>query len=183
MKINHILAASIFSIAFILNGCKKDGSNDDDDNNNLPQTATLTMRVNGLAVSKSNSHATFFNSGGQQSFFGVNSDRNDTVEFVSFSLTKGVELNHTYTIDTSCIYGSLYDRGSAIYNNMINASLLDFYSAGESQKAKAKLTYTITKIHNPADYIVKCDVEFNGVLYKRNYPYDSVVITNGVIKY
>lgn len=159
--------------------CKKEDTNNkkNTNNNNTIPKATLDMNVNGVEFSTNDAKASYIYNNGSNNGFGFDGKSSDGLTGLSIGTINDIELNKNILVTKNSSIDVIY------YNGINSTILTPFRAGGPNSNTKSKFNYRITKIHNPNETIVRCDVDFDGVLYKYNNPNDSVVITNGRLKY
>lgn len=178
MKKNILSCCILFAFLAIVSACKKENTDNNNNNNNnynsIPK-ATLTMSVNGSTFSTNNADAIYFNAAGSKYGFSFGGRSSDSLVSITAGFLDSFDLNRNYQISRSSIADVAY------YNSINSTRLNAFIAGGTHSHTNARLNYRVIKNHNLSEYMVRCDVDFDGVLYKGAN--DSVVITNGRIRY
>ncbi len=165
----YILNYSIlFAFLAILSGCKKENG----DNNNGLEYATLTMNVNGVPFTSNKANALFSSSANTFIFSNTQESNKHAISVVSYL---GYTINADYSINKNTI-----DAGSISQAMFLrNGNAFDQFSFPIISE-KGYLNYRVVKKHT-ATSGDRFDVNFNGVVYASET--DSVIITNGTIRY
>jgi hypothetical protein len=152
------------------------------------QYAKLTMKVDGRTFISEKAFGLYteLNNGGtimKSVSFGHNAEVADEAMVLQFGSGVTVGSTHIFYGKAVTSSGAL---DQAIYKKPNTSSALSSYLVSPlSSTAKSKFTYKVVRIFDNAQSTTGKSVEFDfsGVLYKGNDANDSVVITDGTLRY
>lgn len=187
MKKTIIILTSITIL--ILSSCSKSDTNTTSatGGSTNKQYATLTMKIDGRTFTSDKGFGLYSeNSSGGTTIQSVAFGHNAAIAEESIALQFGSEVNigvsHTFS-KGSLTSGTI---NQAIYKKANTTNSLDAYLVSPlSSSTKCRFTYKIIRIFdNPAQPVGKSvEFDFSGVMYKGNNANDSVVITEGTLRY
>lgn len=167
--------------------CSKSDSTSTTGGSTNKQYANLTMKIDGRTFTSDKGFGLYSeNSASGTIIKSVAFGHNAAITDESIALQFGSEVNSGVTHTFSKGSGTSTSLDQAIYKKPNTTTTSGSYLVSPlSSTNKCKFTYKIIRIFdNPASTLGKSvEFDFSGVLYKSNNVNDSVVITDGTLRY
>lgn len=171
MKVNHFFAASILVLVVAISGCRRESTAD--------RMAVLTMNVDGVPFTSDKTNSGI-NETNNSFFFATESQSN--LHGISVLSFLGHNLDSNYVIDINTVSAATSASTISQFMFINNGNAIDQFSFPFISE-KGHLNYRVVKKQTigTGGFSQKFDVDFSGVFYASEN--DSVVITNGTIRY
>lgn len=182
-----VILILISASLIMMNSCSKSDSTSTTGGSTNKQYATLIMKIDGRTFTSDKGFGLYSeNTAGGTTIKSVAFGHNAAIADESIALQFGSEVNAGVTHTFSKGSGSSTSIDQAIYKKPNTTTTSGSYLVSPlSSTNKCKFTYKIIRIFdNPASTVGKSvEFDFSGVLYKSSNANDSVVITDGTLRY